>query len=110
MSIKSIALIAAASVALTAGAASANNQLPFGQNLDSGSTLELGTVSTTGAGFVEIYDFQNGVRGDLLGTEELRAGANTNVKVDVGIYGNNDVLAVLNIDGQEVLSKDYDID
>lgn len=107
MSIKSIALIAA-TIAATAGAASAN-QLPVVQDLDSGSTLELGTVTADRAGFVEIYDYRTGVRGDLLGVEALRAGANTNVKVDVGIFGNNDVLAVLKIDGQEVLTKDYDI-
>jgi len=107
MSIKSIALIAA-TVAVTAGAASAN-QLPFGENLDAGNTLELGTVTADNAGFVEIYDYSKGVRGDLLGVEAVRAGANTNVKVDVGIFGNDDVLAVLTANGQEVLTKDYDI-
>jgi hypothetical protein len=30
--------------------------------------------------------------------------------VNVGIRGNNDVLAVLNVNGQEVLAKEYDID
>ena len=108
MSIKSIALIAA-TVALTAGTASAN-QFAFGEDLDAGSTLELGTVTANGAGFVEIYDYFGGTRGDLLGVEEIRAGANTNVKVNVGIRGNNDVLAVLNVNGQEVLAKEYDID
>lgn len=108
MSIKSIALIAA-TLAVTAGAASAN-QFTIGEDLDAGSTLELGTVTADGAGFVEIYDYHKGVRGDLLGIEAVRAGANTNVKVDVGIRGNKDVLAVLTVNGQEVLTKDYDIE
>jgi len=58
---------------------------------------------------VEIYDYHNGVRGALLGTEEVRAGANTNVRIDLGLGANKDILAVLNVGGQEVLSKDYDI-
>ena len=107
MSIKSIALIAA-TIAATAGAASAN-QLPFGETLQPGNTIAFGTVTADGAGFVELYDFRKGVRGDLLGVEAVRAGANTNVRIDVGIHGNSDVLAVLNVGGQEVLTKDYDI-
>ena len=107
MSIKSIALIAA-TLAATAGAASAN-QFPFGESLDAANNLQFGTVTADSAGVVEIYDFRTGVRGDLLGVEAVRAGANTNVRIDVGIHGNDDVLAVLKINGQEVLTKDYDI-
>jgi len=57
----------------------------------------------------EIYDYHTGSRGALLGTEELSAGLNTNVKVGLGIPADRDVLAVLKVNGQEVLTKDYDI-
>lgn len=105
---KTIAL-AAATIAATASAASANNAFPFGESFEQTDVFELSTVTADGAGVVEIYDYHNGVRGALLGSEEVRAGANTNVKIDLGLGANKDVLAVLSVDGQEVLTKDYDI-
>ena len=105
---KTLAL-AAATVAATASAASANNAFSFGETFEQTDTFELGTVTATGDGVVEIYDYHTGVRGALLGSEEIRAGANTNVKVDLGLGANKDVLAVLSVDGEEVLMKDYDI-
>jgi hypothetical protein len=34
---------------------------------------------------------------------------NSNVKVDLGLGAHKDILAVLNVGGTEVLSKDYDV-
>jgi hypothetical protein len=49
------------------------------------------------------------VQGELLGTERVNAGANPDVRVNVGFGRSNDVLAVINIDGQAAASKVYDI-
>ena len=106
--LKSIAL-AAATVAATASIASANNAFPLGESFEQTDTFELSTVTAEGAGVVEIYDFHNGVRGALLGSEDVRAGVNTNVRIDLGLGANKDIVAVLNVAGQEVLTKDYDI-
>lgn len=106
--LKTIAL-AAATVAATASVASANNAFPLGESFDQTDVLELSTIRAEGAGEVQIFDYTNGVRGALLGSEDVRAGVNTNVKIDLGLGANKDILAVINVNGQEVLTKDYDI-
>ena len=108
MSIKSIALVAA-TIASTASFASADNYFEFAENLDSASTLELGLVRAEGAGVVEIYNYHNGELGQLLGTEMVNAGANPDVRVNVGIGPMQDVIAVLKVDGQTVAERDFDI-
>jgi len=108
MSIKSIALVAA-TIAATASVASADNYFAFGERLDSGSVLELGLVRAESAGVVEIYDFSKGEVGQLLGTETVNAGANSDVKVNVGTSPKQDVIALLKVDGQTVAQRDYDI-
>ena len=107
MSIKTIIL--AAAIAATGSFAAADSYFENGRTLDRDSTLELGLVRAEGAGVVEIYDFHTGVQGKLLGSEMINAGANSNVRVDVGFKRSNDVLAVINIDGQQVVTKVYDI-
>ncbi len=109
MSIKTIALIAA-TIAATASAASADSYFALGERLDSSSILDLGLVTSEGAGVVEIYDFSKGEVGRLLGTETVNAGANTDVRVNVGIRPTQDVIALLKVDGQTVAQHDYDID
>lgn len=102
-------IIAAATVAATATTASAYNAFPFGETFEQTDTLELDFVRAEAAGTVAVYDFKNGVRGDLLGSEDVRAGVNSNVKVDLGLGANHDILAVLTVNGAEVLVEDYDI-
>jgi hypothetical protein len=108
MSIKSIALIAA-TIAATASAASADSYFAFGERLDSSSTLEIGLVTAEGAGVVEIYDFSKGEVGQLLGTEMVNAGANTDVRVNVGTRPAQDVIALLKVGGETVAERDFDI-
>ncbi|MEJ8562389.1 hypothetical protein QTO30_14915 [Yoonia sp. GPGPB17] len=108
MSIKSIALVAA-TIAATASVASADSYFEFGENLESKSTLDLGLVRAEGAGVVEIYDFATGEIGALLGTEAVNAGANADVRVNLGISPKQDVIAVLKVDGETVAQRDYDI-
>ncbi len=109
MSIKSIALIAA-TIAATASVASADSYFEFNERLDSSSTLDLGLVTAEGAGTVEIYDFSTGEIGKLLGTEMVNAGANADVRVNVGIRPSSDVIALLKVGGETVAERDYDID
>ena len=109
MSIKTIALIAA-TIAATSTAAAADSYFQYGERLESSSVLDLGLVKAEGAGVVEIYDFSRGEIGQLLGTEAVNAGANTDVKVNVGIRPTMDVIALLKVDGQTVAERDFDID
>ena len=108
MSIKTIAL-AVATVAATATAASADNYFAFGDRLENSSTLELGTVRAAADGVVEIYDGRFGDLGALLGTEEVMAGANSDVRVNVGHGPDADVIAVLKVDGQIVAQQEYEV-
>ena len=108
MSIKSIALIAA-TIAATSTAVSADSYFEFGENLESSSILDLGLVRAEGAGVVEIYDFSKGEVGRLLGTETVNAGANADVRVNVGIRPKQDVIALLKVDGETVAERDYNI-
>ena len=109
MSMKTM-MIAAATVAMTASAASADSFFSFGETLDDRSVVELGTVKAQGDGIVEIYNFAGGQQGALLGSEAVTAGANKNVRVQIGTHYLNDVIAVLKVDGKVVASQDYDID
>ena len=108
MSIKSFALIAA-TIAATATGASANNAFTFKGDLDSASALDLGLIRAEGAGVVEVYDFHRGELGQLLGTEMVNAGANTNVRVPLDLATKNDVIALLKVDGEVVAEQEFDI-
>lgn len=109
MSMKTM-IIAAATVAMTASAASADSFFSFGETLDDSAVAELGTVKAQADGVVEIYGFNGGQQGALLGTEAVTAGANTDVRVQIGSHNLTDVIAVLRVDGEVVASQDYDID
>lgn len=108
MSITKFALIAATLVA-TASTATAGNYLAFGENRAAGTTLELGNVTSEANGVVHVYNYNGGKQGALLGSKAVNAGANSDVRIDVGNNKAFAVLAVLEVDGQAVSSKDYDI-
>lgn len=108
MSIKTLAL-AAATVAATASVANADTYFSFGESLDRSSTLELGLIRAESNGVLEIYDERAGGLGQLLGTEELRAGANSDVRINLGTAPLSDVIAVIRVDGQIVETKEYEV-
>lgn len=108
MSIKKIALIAA-TIAGTASIASADSYFQFNDRLDSSAVLDLGLVRAEAAGVVEIYDFSRGEIGQLLGAQTVNAGANSDVRVNVGIRPTQDVIALLKVDGQTVAERDYNV-
>ncbi len=109
MSIKAIVL-AAATVAVTASAASADSYFMFSDRLDDSSIAELGTVRAEGAGVVEIYDYTRGEAGALLGAKSVNAGANSNVRINLGKPPSQDVIAILKVDGQVVAERQYEVD
>lgn len=109
MSIKTIAL-AAATVVATATVASADSYFQFGERLESKSVVDLGIVTAESAGVVEIYDYRTGEIGELLGTEAVNAGANADVRVNLGVAPKADVIALLKIDGETVATRDYNVE
>jgi len=106
MTIKTIVLAAAASVAF-ASVASAD-AFSFNNNVE-GSTVELGQVTASNAGVISLYDFHGGQQGALLGTQDVTAGANFDVRVKLGRPAINDVVAVLTVDGQVVDTQELDL-
>lgn len=109
MTFKTLIIAAAASVTL-AGAASADSYFSFNDQVDASSSIELGTVRAASNGIVEIYDNHGGAQGKLLGTEAVTAGANYDVRVNVGVRPINDVVAVLTVNGQVVATQELDVE
>ncbi|WP_322890820.1 MULTISPECIES: hypothetical protein [unclassified Yoonia] len=109
MSIKAFA-IAAVALASTASVASANSYFELPRAQDATSNLELGIVRAAGDGVIEIYSRTDGDKSVLLGTQTVRAGANTDVRVNTGAPVRSDVVAVLKIDGEIVATETYRID
>ena len=67
--------------------------------------MELGTIATDGDGVLQIYSYQRGEKGPLLGWEALHAGANSEVKVPVTSTPFTTALAEIVVDGQVVRSQ-----
>ncbi|WP_210528410.1 hypothetical protein [Rubellimicrobium arenae] len=101
---KLLPLLAAAFVA-TAGVASASSYFGFNEVQSSSNLIQLGTVVSSGAGVVEVYDYRTGQEGRLLGSRTVRAGANTDVKISLAPAYTRDVLAVLKVDGDVVAQQ-----
>ena len=91
--------IAATAIALTASAAAANNSLGILGDIDEqDSYINIDNVRSTGAGFVQIES----LRGDVLGVASVNAGANTDVRINLGLGATQDVVAKLVVDGAVV--------
>ena len=104
---KTLAL-AAAAVAASATFASADSYFGFQGAQDRDFQVEIDLVRADAAGVVEIYDFNRGQAGALLGTEMVTAGANYDVRVNLGAVPVNDVVAILKVDG--VIADQQEID
>lgn len=103
MTIKTLAIAAVATIALATTASADAFSLNKGFE---GQTIELGQVTASGNGIVELYDFHGGTQGALLGEEAVSAGANYDVRVTLDQPAQRDVLAVLTVDGQVIASKE----
>jgi len=93
--------IAAAAIALTAGAASANNAFGILSGAEQGDAFyDVKSVNAGSAGTIQIESLS----GDVLGQAFVNAGANTSVRVDFGAdrVGAGDLVAKLIVDGQVV--------
>lgn len=92
-SIKTI--IAAALVATAGSAAFAGPAIVTGVQKDIKSVATVDLVRADQAGTLEVYDFHRGERGALLGSADVNAGANTDVKVRLSAPANKNVEFVL---------------
>ncbi len=92
------AIVASASIA----SADTNNISNFVMEQDnSGVQAELGTVTATSDGVVEIYTFHKAELGALIGSEQVQAGANLDVDINF-TRTNTDAIAVLKVEGETV--------
>ena len=103
-------LVAIAMAFTLSSTAQADSFFSFSNELDRKSTLELGQVVSEGDGVISIYTYHRRVRGALLGTRNIRAGANYDVSVVLGRRPTTDVLAVLTVNGRVVAMQHYDIE
>ena len=104
-----IALALTAVVGSVSLAAADNSYFSVDRLFSDSSNLELGLVRSASDATVEIYSFHRGEVGMLLGSTDVREGANQDVKVNLGNRPVNDVVAILK-DGDTVLAtKKIDI-
>ena len=104
-----IIVIATAAVALSASVAAADSYFPYSSQFqDRKGVVELDTVTADADGVVEIYNYHGGEIGDLLGSTDVMAGANTNTRVGLGNTPRTDAIALLKIDGQVVATQEIE--
>jgi hypothetical protein len=102
---KFLALTLAALVGSTTFAAAESTfTLPLVQDDD--SIVELGRINAENDGFVHIYSLDVGKIGALIGTEEVHAGTNSDVRVPLLDNPKQDAMAVLEVDGQVVATQE----
>ncbi|WP_377506198.1 hypothetical protein [Octadecabacter sp. R77987] len=89
-----LALIASLGVATVASAADYNYFAQQGIQ-DTSSNIEVGLVRAANDGTVQIFSYNGGETGALLGETAVHAGANANVSVNVGAHPVTNVIAVL---------------
>jgi len=89
----------------TASLASAESYFSLSEVQERDGIIELGTISSDAAGMVQIYSFQSGEKGPMLGWEALHAGANSDTKVPLSSTPRTSAIAELVVDGQVVASQ-----
>ena len=102
---KFLALTLAALVGSTTFAAAESTfTLPLVQDDD--SIVELGRIHADSAGVVHIYALDAGKMGALLGSEDLHAGANSDIRIPLIDNPKQDAMAVLEVNGQVVATQE----
>jgi hypothetical protein len=102
--------VAAAAIAATGTIASASNSYFITERLfEDTSYVDLELVRSESDAVVEIRDYRLGEPGALLGSTDVNAGANHNLKINLGTRPLGDVIAVLVDDGQVLATKKIDI-
>ncbi len=110
-------IFALAAAAIIGGATFASAQMTnstgnyFGPSMamNASSLFEIGLVTASGAGTVGVYDFDNDTQGELLAEVPVRAGANADIKINLGVRPLNDVIVVLMVDGMITATQEYEI-
>ena len=102
---KLLALTLAALVGSTTLAA-AESTFTLPQVQDDDSIVELGRINADGDGVVHIYALDAGKMGALIGSEAIRAGTNSDVRVPLIDNPKQDAMAVLEVDGQVVATQE----
>ena len=77
---------------------------------ESDGLLNLGLVTSEADGVIEIYDIDDVNMEEMLGSETVTAGANTDVKITLMRATDSDVMAVLRVDGAVVATTEVDLD
>ena len=102
---KFLALTLAALVGSTTFAAAESTfTLPLVQDDD--SIVELGRVNADGNGIVHVYALDAGKMGALIGSEAVRVGTNSDVRVPLIDNPKQDAMAVLEVGGQVVATQE----
>ena len=110
-------VFALAAAAIIGGATFASAQMTnstgnyFGQSMtmDASSVFEIALVTASGDGTVGVYDFGDGSQGELLGEIPVKAGANADIKINLGVRPLNDVIVVLMVGGMVTATQEYEI-
>lgn len=97
-------------VLTTSTAASADTYFGFGSTLEESNMLKLGQITSDADGVVEIYDFHGRTVGELLGTQDIHAGANSDVRVHTRQSVRRNIIAVVRIGGQVVVEKEFNVE
>lgn len=103
--LKTLAAAAVVAVAGSAAFAGPNYIVPGqAQSLNTSATLDLVRADTDAT--VYIYDFHGGERGALLGSADVKAGANTDVTIKFKAAAIDDTIAVLSDGVNELAISD----
>lgn len=89
----------------SAGLASAENSFSLPEVQSRTNEITLGAITTDGPGVVQIFEYNDGKMGPLLGSHDLLAGANENVKVSLDGNPLSEAIAVLVVDGKVVATQ-----
>ena len=103
------AVIGATTFAAAEPANSAGNYFGQSQTFQSSSVFNIPVVTSSGAGTVALYDYNAGVQGALLGEVAVNAGANSDVRFNLGVAPRNDILAVLTVGGEVTATQSYEV-
>ena len=99
-------LLALAALAGSAALASAETYFPSLTDVQQrDGIMELGTISSDGDGVLQVFSYQAGEKGPMLGWQALSAGANSDVRVPVNSTPYTTALAEIVVDGQVVTTQ-----
>ncbi len=110
MKLKATALALVAAFAAAGTAQADVSYFSIDRQHGNSSNFELGLVRSAADGVIEIYENNGDVQGDLLGSTRVNAGANLNVKVDLGrTVHATELVAILRSGDTILATKEIDV-